>query len=122
MRPHPLLYPVFDKPKAATGVADGKVVYPAAHHQVNELYHPTHRLGVEAPENIFDLAQQCGALLKLGRIIRPPPLALQATMLVQRPWERQRLAKNPYLQPDPPWGFWEKGGNFLENFGGGGGN
>jgi hypothetical protein len=31
MPPHLLLHPVFDKAKASTGVADGKIVHPAAH-------------------------------------------------------------------------------------------
>jgi hypothetical protein len=78
MPPHLLLHPVFDKTKAATGIADGKVVYPAANDRVDELHDPTHGLGVEASENIFELAELCSALLELGRIVRPP-LALQTT-------------------------------------------
>jgi hypothetical protein len=68
--PHLLLHPVCDKAKASTGGADGKVVHPATYNRVDELDDPTHRLGVEAPETVLELVQQCGALLELGRIIR----------------------------------------------------
>ena len=117
-----LLQPVLDETEAASGIANSKVVHPAADDRIDQLDYSAYRLGIEASEDVFELAQQYRSLLELGRIIRPPPLALQATMLVQRPWERQRLAKKPDPRPDPPWGFWEKDPNFLENFGGGGGN
>jgi hypothetical protein len=82
MPPHLLLHPVFDKAKASTGGADGKVVHPAAYNRVDELDDPTYRLGVEAPENVLELAQQYGALLELGRIIRSP-LAPQASYVTE---------------------------------------
>src|SRR6516165_8398926 len=42
---HLLLHPVFDIAKASTGIADGEVVYPAAHNRVDKLHHRIHRLG-----------------------------------------------------------------------------
>ena len=77
MPPHHLLHPVLDVTKAPTGIANGKVVHPAAQNRVDKLNDPLDRLRVEASEDVLELAQQCGALLELGRIIRPP-LALQA--------------------------------------------
>jgi hypothetical protein len=41
------------------------------------LHYPAYGLRVEASEDVLELAQQCGALLELGRIVRPP-FALQA--------------------------------------------
>src|SRR5215470_9250921 len=76
MSAHLLLHPAFDITEAATGVADGEVVHPAAQNRIDELHHPPHRLRVEAPEDVLELAQQCGALLELGRIVRSP-LALK---------------------------------------------
>ena len=45
-------------------------------HIFDELHHPSYGLGVEAPEDVLELAQQCGTLLELGRIVRSP-LALK---------------------------------------------
>jgi Reverse transcriptase (RNA-dependent DNA polymerase) len=78
MSSHLLLHPVFDIAEASTGVADGKVVHPTAHNRIDELDYPIYRLRDEASENVLEFTQQCGTLLKLGRIIRPP-LALQAS-------------------------------------------
>jgi len=69
---HLLLHPVFDEAKTPTGVTKGKVVHPAAQNRVDELHHPSYRLGVETSGHIFELAQQDGALRELGRIIRLP--------------------------------------------------
>src|SRR5262249_16173906 len=78
MPSHLLLHPSFDITKPSTAIADGEVIYPAAHNRIDKLYHPIYRLRVEASEDIFEFAQQCGALLELGRIERPP-FALQAS-------------------------------------------
>jgi len=77
MSSHLLLHPVFHEAEASTGVADCKVVHPAAQNRVDELHHPSHWLGFEAPEDILELAQQRRALLEFGRI-QWPPFAPQA--------------------------------------------
>src|ERR1039457_5311554 len=72
MSAHLLFHPVFDKAEASTGVTNGKVVHPAAQNRVDELYDPVYRPRNEASEDVFELAQQRGALLELGRIVWPP--------------------------------------------------
>ena|SRR5271156_2020186 len=50
----------------------GEVVYPTAQNRIDELHHRSYGLGVETQEEVLEVAQQCGALLELGRIVRSP--------------------------------------------------
>src|SRR6516225_4157625 len=72
-----LLQPVLDETEAASGIANSKVVHPAANDRIDQLDYSAYRLGIEASEDVFELAQQYRSLLELGRIIRPP-FTLQA--------------------------------------------
>src|SRR5215813_12314887 len=72
MSPHLPLQPVFDVSEASTSVAYRKVVHPTADNRIDKLDYPIHRLRDEASEDVLEFAQQCGALLELGRIVRPP--------------------------------------------------
>jgi hypothetical protein len=72
-----LLQPVLNETEAASGIANCKVVHPAADDRVDQLDCSPYRLRIEALEDVFELTQQYRALLELGRIVRPP-FTLQA--------------------------------------------
>jgi hypothetical protein len=56
-----------------------------------------------------------------GRYIRKDFLG---PLIAARPKTQRKAALGEKTGPPtgPPWGFWEKGPNFLQNYGGGGGN
>src|ERR1039458_5783494 len=72
--PDLLFYPVLNEAKAFAGVSDGEVIHPAPQDRVDQLNHPIHRLGLEAPKHILELAQQRRAFLHFRRIVRSPHL------------------------------------------------
>ena len=72
MPPHFLFHPVFDQAKALVGVSHGKVAPPSPQDRVHQLYHPSHRLGLVAPEYLLQLAQKRRPLLPHRRVPRTP--------------------------------------------------
>jgi len=66
MPPYLLLHPVFDKTKASTGVANGKVIHLAAHNRVDDLHHPGYRLGVKARKMSLSFRSNAVRCLSLG--------------------------------------------------------
>jgi hypothetical protein len=68
---------MLDETEASSGITNSKVVDPTADDWIDKLHYPVYRLGNEASEDVFELAQQYSSLFELGRIVRPP-FALQA--------------------------------------------
>jgi hypothetical protein len=58
MSPNLLLYPVSDKRKAFTRIADSKVVHPTTKDRVDLLDHSLHRLANILSEDLLQLCQQ----------------------------------------------------------------
>jgi hypothetical protein len=76
--------------------------------------------------NLKGLAEYCGTSVQMikqsyGRYIRKDFLG---PLIAARPKTLGKavVGEKTGSLTGPPWGFWEKDPNFLENFGGGGGN
>jgi len=57
MAPYLLLYPVFNETEALTGMSYGEVIHPATQYRIDQLYDPIHRLRLESPKHVLELAQ-----------------------------------------------------------------
>jgi len=56
--PDLFLHPVFDIAKAGAGVPDPKIIHPAPQNWIDQGYHPTHGLGVEAPKHFLEFPKK----------------------------------------------------------------
>src|SRR6202521_6248271 len=72
MSPNLFLYPVSDKRKAFTRIAQGKIVHPTTKDRVDLLDHPLQRLAVILSEDLLQLCHQCRPFLQLRRVVRSP--------------------------------------------------
>jgi len=57
MAPYLLFYPVFYEAKALAGLFHGEVIHPAPQYRIDQSYDPIHRLRLESPKHILELAQ-----------------------------------------------------------------
>src|ERR1035438_3142634 len=72
MSPNLFLYPVSDKRKAFTRIAQGNVVHPTTKDRVHLLDHPLHRLADILSEDLLQLCHQRRPFLQLRRVVRSP--------------------------------------------------
>jgi hypothetical protein len=52
------LHPILNIAKAWTGVPDPKIIHPASQNGIDQGYHPTHGLGVEATKHFLEFPKK----------------------------------------------------------------